>query len=126
MSEEQLRILRLIEEGRISAEEGIRMMEALRRRTERPVIGTRSRPGRRLRVRVFHGDDANPAAELALPLALAESLLDLLRPHLGAALERHGIAADEIVELLDGLKTAGPMEIARVRRGDTRVEVRVE
>jgi len=70
--EERMRILRMVEEGKISPEEGARLLEALGsgKKTKRPEVAKRLQ-GRRLRVRV---SDANGKSKVNvnLPLRLVD------------------------------------------------------
>jgi hypothetical protein len=74
-TEERMRILRMIQEGKISAEEGAKLLSALResRKDNRPVITT-SRGGKgMLRVRVTDMITGKPKVSVNLPLGLVDA-----------------------------------------------------
>jgi hypothetical protein len=68
-SEERLRILKLIEEGKITAEEGARLLEALNKSSRRQT-GAGEGDSRWLRVRVTDLRSGKPALNVNLPLSL--------------------------------------------------------
>jgi len=68
MSTEKMRILEMIQEGKISAEEGLDLLNALSEQSEHPVTNTEGRSNRFLRVRV-NGDKAKKV-NVNIPLSL--------------------------------------------------------
>jgi hypothetical protein len=103
-SEERLKILRMIEEGKISAEEGAKLLAALsenRKAKSRPALrGTGASTGgmggaRWLRVRVTDTATGKAKATVNLPLALVDAGLNI------AAQYAPGIAFDELVEAIN-------------------------
>ncbi len=133
MREEKVRILKLVEEGKISAEEAARLLGAV----EEP-----PRPGgkaRWLKVRVYEGDREEPRVRVNLPLSLiklgvkvggkfAISMPDKAKEKL----KEKGIdlssldALDKVEELLGELAEEGPFKLVDVEEGKERVEVYLE
>jgi hypothetical protein len=75
-SEERKRILAMIEEGRISASDGMQLLEALR---EAPgAQPARARPGRRLRLRITDAATGQVVANARLPLGAVRLLQQVL------------------------------------------------
>jgi hypothetical protein len=68
-TEERLRILKLIEEGKITAEEGARLLEALNKGSRRQASASETE-SRWLRVRVTDLRSGKPALNVTLPLSL--------------------------------------------------------
>jgi hypothetical protein len=68
-TEERLRILKLIEEGKITAEEGARLLAALNKSSRRQASGSEI-DSRWLRVRVTDLRSGKPAVNVNLPLSL--------------------------------------------------------
>lgn len=114
-SEERMRVLRLIEEGKISAEEGARLLRALdksgagskkgKARQSAPDSG-----GRRMRLRVVDGATGKTRVDMTIPLGLVSmglavgarfvpDVADLDIGHLQDAL-RSG-ASGKILEVVD-------------------------
>ncbi len=69
MKDDRLQVLRMIESGKISAEEGLRLLEACEGAQE---VTRGSRP-RWLRVRVFHPSTGRTKANVNVPLSLLET-----------------------------------------------------
>lgn len=95
--EERLRILRMIDEGKISAEEGARLLAALAesRKTPRKPPPTRTGSARMLRVRVTDTLTGKPKATVNLPLRLVDAGLNI------AAQYAPGVAFDELMEAIN-------------------------
>ena len=74
-NEERLRILKMVEEGKITAEEAARLLEAL----ERSDAGERKGPpaGRRLRIRITDLRTGKTRVNVSLPLSLVNLGLSL-------------------------------------------------
>jgi hypothetical protein len=68
-SEERLKILKMIEEGKISAEEGTRLLGALNKQTQRREEQSDSSP-RWLRVRVLDLNSGKESVRVNLPIGL--------------------------------------------------------
>jgi hypothetical protein len=97
-NEERLKILKMIDEGKITAEEGARLLSALaenRKAMRKP--GTRPSTGgaRWLRVRVTDTVTGKPKATVNLPLGLVDAGLNI------AAQYAPGIAFEELVQAIN-------------------------
>jgi hypothetical protein len=95
--EERLKILRMIDEGKISAEEGARLLAALAE-TRKPVrkapLG-RAGNARMLRVRVTDTITGKAKATVNLPLRLVDAGLNI------ASQYAPGVAFDELMEAIN-------------------------
>lgn len=118
MTDERLQILRMVEEGKVSADEAVKLLEALG--DDKGVAPASPRRGNRIiRIKVVEGDRTR--VNVNLPLELARVALnfvpkDALRNHVGG----EAFDVDEIVRLLEeGLQG----KIVDVDDGDTKVEV---
>ena len=93
-SEERLKILKMIEEGKITAEEGSRLLSTLsesRKATRKPSLHTYSGGARWLRVRVTDMVTGKAKATVNLPLGLLDAGLNI------ASKYAPDIAFDELV-----------------------------
>ena len=78
-SEERLKILQMIQEGKISAEDGAKLLEALNKGGRGPILPSSPRgPGsgsdsRYLRVRVTNMDTGKAKVSVNLPLSLVDA-----------------------------------------------------
>lgn len=122
-SDEKLHILRMLEEGKVSAEEAAKLLEAVGASADAPTGGVRRR-NRFLRVHVMEGERTK--VNVNVPLDLARVALRFVPKD---ALKGHGIDElvdlDEIVRLLEeGFE--GKIVDVEDEDSNTRVEVRVE
>ncbi len=120
--DERVRILRMVEEGKISATEGVSLLEAMGRRTRRgagvyPVPAGAASDGspaggpRWFRVRVTHADSGRSKASINIPLSLMDWGLRIgaqFAPEVGQVdlrelnriLEQDGVGG-KIIDVLD-------------------------
>jgi hypothetical protein len=97
-NEERLKILKMIDEGKITAEEGAKLLNALSesRKTVRKQPTTRAPGGARwLRVRVTDMITGRPKATVNLPLGLVDAGLNI------ASQYAPDIAFDQLVEAIN-------------------------
>ena len=97
-SEERLKILKMIDEGKITAEEGARLLSALseiRRPPRKPTVRTAGGSSRLLRVRVTDTRTGKAKATVNLPLGLVDAGLNI------ASQYAPGIAFDELIEAIN-------------------------
>lgn len=97
-SEERLKILKMIDEGKITAEEGARLLSALSESRKPPRKATFRSTGsgaRWLRVRVTDTVTGKAKATVNLPLGLVDAGLNI------ASQYAPGIAFDELVEAIN-------------------------
>jgi uncharacterized NAD-dependent epimerase/dehydratase family protein len=95
--EERLKILRMIDEGKISAEEGARLLAALaetRKPARKAPLG-RTGNARMLRVRVTDTITGKAKATVNLPLRLVDAGLNI------ASQYAPGVAFDELMEAIN-------------------------
>ncbi|MQC26066.1 MAG: hypothetical protein DWG76_01260 [Chloroflexi bacterium] len=97
-SEERLKILQMIQEGKISAEDGTRLLDALNKGANRGPTPPRGpgRPGeaRYLRVRVTNLDTGTAKVNVSLPLSLVDAGMNI------AASFVPGVATTDISEAI--------------------------
>ena len=124
-SEERMKILKLIEEGKISAEEGAKLLSALS--DSRRGIPTPSRPpspggARMLRVRVTDTRTGRSKASVQIPLALVDAGLKI-----GAhfAPEVQGVDMSNVMEALRMGVTGKIIDVTDEEDGE-HVEIFVE
>jgi hypothetical protein len=120
-SEERLKILKMIEERKISPEEGARLLAALAK-AERKRAATLPSEGRWLRVRVTDVDSGKTAVNVNLPVSLVNVGL-----RMGARFvpEMEGVSMSELEESIRQGVTGKIIDIVDEEEGQ-RVEVYVE
>ena len=124
-AEERMRILKMIDEGKISAEEGAKLLSALSENRRAPGLPTAPRmPGaaRWLRVKVTDVVTGRSKATVQIPLALIESGMKI-----GAhfAPEVEGVDMPTIMEALRSGMTGKIVDVVDEKDGE-HVEIFVE
>lgn len=77
-TEERMKILKMIQEGKISADEGAKLLKALSSSSEKPVQSNKSSGGARwLRVRVTDMSKGKAKVNVNLPLKLIDAGLNI-------------------------------------------------
>lgn len=120
-TEERLRILKLIEEGKITAEEGARLLVALNKSSRRQASGSEA-DSRWLRVRITDLRSGKPAVNVNLPLSLVNVGL-----RVGARFipDVEGIDLSSVASALQQGVTGKIMDVVDEDEGQ-RVEIYVE
>ncbi len=128
-SEERMRVLRMIEEGKISAEEGTRLLKAIEKSSKKP--GRRPSPapssapgengGRWMRLRVSDTSSGRTKVNMTLPLGLVSMGLQV-----GARFVPE-INNLDVAQIRDALRSGVPGKILEVMDEDGElVEIFVE
>ncbi len=120
-SEERLKILRMVQEGKISAEEGIQLIETLDD-SSAPVQPTPRGGARWLRVRVTDTNTGKVRVNVRLPLTVVSAGLKM-----GAKFspEVEGLDIEQLMTLVRSGETGQVVDVLDVEDGE-RVEVFVE
>ncbi len=120
-SEERMKILKMIEERKISAEEGARLLAALAKAERKRAVASPGE-GRWLRVRVTDVDSGKTAVNVNLPVSLVNVGL-----RMGARFvpEMEGVSMSELEESIRQGVTGKIIDIVDEEEGQ-RVEVYVE
>lgn len=123
-SEERMKILKMVEEGKITAEEGAKLLAALRAAGKSATTGeTLGRGGARwLRIRVTELGTGRARATVQIPLSLIDAGLKI-----GArfAPEVEGVNMDQLMEALRSGMTGKIIDVIDEEDGE-RVEISVE
>lgn len=119
MSEERLQILKMIESGQITAEEGTKLLAAVDESEPEKVLGVK--PAQWIRVRVRDGE--NTKVNVNLPMALLEVAVNLA---LKFAPPSEEIEKLNLQEIMASIKKGARGKLVEVEDGDTTVEVIIE
>ena len=98
LSEERLKILKMIDEGKITAEEGAKLLAALtqsRQSPRRPTLSGQGGGTRWLRVRVTDIVTGKPKATVNLPIGLVDAGLNI------ASQYAPDVAFDQLIEAIN-------------------------
>lgn len=122
-ADERLEVLEMIQSGQISAEEGARLLEALRDETTprpTPTSAGRSQRPRRLRVRVSDLETGRSRVNIDLPWNLIN-----VGMHMGARFAPEEIDLEEVMQALQA-GTEGKIVDVEDTEDNERVEIFVE
>jgi hypothetical protein len=119
--EERMKILKMIEEGKVSAEEGARLLAALTS-AKAPLGGLSASGARWLRVRVTDVDSGRSKATVQIPISLMEAGMKI-----GAhfAPEIDGVNMDQLMDALRAGTTGKIIDVMDDEDGE-HVEIFVE
>ncbi|NLK44583.1 MAG: hypothetical protein GX300_09335 [Tissierellia bacterium] len=126
MSTEKLQILNMVKEGKISAEEGVKLLEALEDTTvASEALAHSDNKAKWFKVRVFDPED-NTKVNVTLPLSLINlgvKLAGKFSPEVKAA----GLTEEDMEEIYAAIKSGATGKIVDVDSEDgTKVEVVIE
>lgn len=121
MNEEKLRVLKLLEEKRISSAEAMSLLEALGG-------GARERGDggdRTLRIRVYEAGGPEPKVNVSVPLAWAKYMAPFIEGKIKARLADKGYVVD-LAEIQEAIERQAPARIVDVQDGGDKVEIFIE
>ena len=122
-AEERMEILKMVQSGQISAEEGAKLLEALKQQTEprsAPAPTDRTEQPRRLRVRVSDLETGRNKVNIDLPWNLIN-----VGMHMGARFAPEEIDLQEVMQALQS-GTEGKIVDVEDAEDNERVEIFVE
>ena len=125
MSEEKRQVLNLVQEGKVSIDEGLKLLEALDSPGQGGTVASghhRGHPAKMLRIRVFDIED-NTKVNVNLPLALAKVAMKFIPKDVVKELEDENIDLDE---LLSSISETSSGKLIDVDSEDAKVEIYVE
>jgi len=123
MNEEYMRILKMIEEGKVTAEEGAELMQAV----GGPETGTEQEPassrnsmrGRKLRIKVTDLDTGKDKVNIRIPLRLAKIAERFIPKDAKADMMEKGIDLDDIMGSLNELQDGPLVDIDASDKGNS-------
>lgn len=121
MSEERQKILRMLEEGKITVEEAARLIEAV----EPPASVGKAPSGEKAEfLRVLVCENGQEKVKVNVPLALARIALKAIPNSARQQINAQGVDIDQLLSgIVDNLR---PGKLVEVQDGDDRVEVYIE
>jgi len=122
---ERLKILRMLEEGKIKADEAARLLEAVGESgAEAEAAAATKGRGKTLHVRVFRGDSERPNVDVNIPLSLAKWALKFVPADAKARMGDKEVDLDELGTLLD--EGIGELITVHDEDKDERVEISIK
>jgi hypothetical protein len=121
-SPEQMKILQMLQEGTIKAEEAAKLLEALEEgEEERPA----SEPGKVLKIKVSDKYSGAVKVNMGLPLGFARFLKDLIPASERARIESQGVDLDAVFANLDSGAKGKLVDVEDVQDGHL-IEIWIE
>ncbi len=119
--EERQRILKMVEEGRLTAAEAEELLDVLHEsEAGEKSSGSAEEGARYLRIRVEERGEEK--VNISLPLALARSFLDFVPAHAREEMESRGIELDSLLEQVEGSQGT----LVNIEDDDEHVEIKLE
>jgi len=129
MDDERRRILKMIEEGRLSAEEGAGLLDALdapdQSAAKAAGHGQSKQEGKSLHIRVIDGASGRDKVNLNVPIALTKMVSSLLPDNQRERLREHGISVDDLIRAVESGEVGKVIEI-KDDNTDDQVEITIE
>jgi len=127
---ERLRILKMIEEGKISAEEGAKLLEALQESDAEPeqtvpLFQHRAEGARIIKIRVTDGDTGKVKVNLSLPFGVVDFIQGFIPRKEKEKLQDQGVNLDTLIESVRSGQVGKIVDIEDEEEGH-RIEVIVE
>lgn len=119
MHEEKMQILRMLEEGKVNAEEAARLLDAL---TETPE-STKSGGGKMLRIRVTEPGTNKKKVNLRIPIGLAKIAAKFIPPKKKKELAGEGVDIDQVLSQVTSENTG---KIVDIESDEGLIEITIE
>jgi hypothetical protein len=116
--DDRIRILKMLEEGKITAEEAAKLLDAVAPEYSEDQGGAASRM---LRIRVWENEDQK--VNVNIPIGLAKWAARFIPEHARAKMGEQDIDVDGLVNLIE---TSSEGKIVDIQDGRDRVEVTIE
>lgn len=124
VEQESMKILRMLEEGKIKADEAARLLEVVGAVGETAAASAPKGRGKTLHVRVFRGGSERPNVNVNIPLSLAKWALKFAPEHAKARMGDKEVDLDELGTLLD--EGVGEIITVQDEDKDERVEISIK
>ncbi len=124
MKEETLKILKMVEEKKISAEEAGKLLEALERSKGKDET-SQQKTGKVLRVKVFEGDLSKPKVNLNIPLNVVKFIGKLVPDRVKTKLDEHDVSLEQIMQMVEKGESGKLIEVED-KEDNERVEIYIE
>lgn len=123
MNPEKVKILKMLEEKRITADEAMQLLEAVDKlsRTETSA----PRRGRFLRIRVYEGEGEKAKVNINVPLGWSKLLAPFIEGKIKAKLQEQGYDLD-LGKIQEYMESGEAGKIVDVQDGNSKVEIYID
>jgi DUF4097 and DUF4098 domain-containing protein YvlB len=130
VKDERIRILKMIEEGKLSAEEGAKLLEALEepekaQKREIPLFHHRAEGARVIRIRVTDVASEKVKVNISVPFTVVEFLQAFIPNKEKEKMEEKGIDVDSLIQSIKAGEVGKILDVYDEDEGQ-RVEISVE
>jgi len=124
MKEEKARILKLLEEKKISAVEAMELLEALSRLEGKEDRSAKGR-GRFLKIRVYEEGSPEAKVNVNIPIAWSKFMAPFIEQKIGDKLRERGCEMD-VEKIREALELGDVGKIVDINDGGNKVEISIE
>lgn len=125
ISEEKMKVLTMIQEGKITAEEGAKLLEALDEGNSGFEQASASGQGKNIKIKVSELDSGTVKVNLNLPLGIARFVKSFIPQEARDELEARGIDLEALMATLDS-GTVGKLVEVEDEQDRHRIEIWIE
>jgi len=119
-----MKILKMVEEKKISSEEAAKLLDALER-SSRKDEPSQEKYGKTLRIKVFEGDLSKPKVNVNIPLTIVKFIGKLMPDRVKTKLDEHKVSFEQIMEMVEKGETGKLVEVEDKEENE-RVEIYIE
>ncbi len=124
MNEEKTKILKMLEEKKISSAEAMELLEALSRLEGKEAHSAKS-GGRFLKIRVYESGSPDAKVNVNIPIAWSKFMAPFIEQKIGAKLREKGYAMD-VEKIREALELGEVGKIIDINDGGNKVEISIE
>jgi len=127
--EEQMKILKMVEDKKITAQEAAKLLEALESSAKKSQFRSRGEEtapdkyGKTLRIKVFESDLSKPKVNVNIPLSLVKFIGKILPDKAKTKLDEHGVSFEQIMEMIEKEEVG---KLVQVEEENERLEIYIE
>jgi SHOCT-like domain len=122
MIEEKARILKMLEEGKIGAEDAAKLMDAIEKSEG---ASEQARPGKTLKIKVYENDSSKPKVNLNIPIGWSKFLMPFVESKIQGKLKAKGVDID-MNKIKEEMENAHIGKIIDIDDGGDKVEIYIE
>ncbi|OGC82713.1 MAG: hypothetical protein A2W07_01235 [candidate division Zixibacteria bacterium RBG_16_43_9] len=124
MRDETMKILKMVEDKKISAEEAAKLLEALERSSGKEET-SQEKYRKTLRIKVFEGDLSKPKVNVNIPLTIVKFIGKLMPDKVKTKLDEYNVSFEQIMEMVEKGETGKLVEVEDTEENE-RVEIYIE
>ncbi|MBU2574677.1 MAG: hypothetical protein KKH28_11435 [Elusimicrobia bacterium] len=124
MNEEKMKILKMLEEGKISSAEAMELLEALARLEGKESRSAKS-GGRFLKIRVYESGSPDAKVNVNIPIAWSKFMAPFIEQKIGQKMREKGYEMD-VEKIREAIEAGDAGKIIDINDGGNKVEISIE